>query len=327
MGLMDDQLVVGDETTYGTVSGALTRAFEFDSESIEEAEGRTEGDPLRVGSSVIRDDRFTPYFDGAAGDIELAVMTKGFGFWLKHMLGAVATTGPTSAKYTHTATEGDLWGKSFTAQINRPFNPAGTNQAFTYRGGKVTGWELTNAVDGNLMAKLSCDFQQVDNSTTLVAAPAYPAGMENFTWAGGVVTIGGSAYDITEFALKWDSGLDVGRKQIRANTDKKEPTATRRGGEFSLKADFESLTQRNRAHATTRAGVLAAIVGTWTGPTAITGAVYPTLTVTIPSARFDKWKGAREGADAINQELSGEVRWNGTNSPVAIAFGTTDTTP
>lgn len=326
MGAMDHQLMVKKESTYGTPV-TPDRGFEYESESIGETYGRTEGDPLRVGSSIIRSDRFTPYFAGANGAISLAVMTKGFGFWLEHMLGTVSSsTVGADGQYTHTAVEGALYGKSFTAQVNRPFHPSGTNQAFTYDGGKVASWTLSNTVDGNLLAELTCDFQSVDTATALVAA-SYPSGMENFTWAGGVVTIGGTPYDVTEISIGWDNGLNLDRRQIRGNTDKKEPTSSRREGTFSISADFDSLAQRNRAAANTRAGALASIVGTWTGPTAIGGTTFPKLTVTIPAARFDEWSGATEGTDAIEQSLSGVVRYDGSNSPITIAYTSADTTP
>jgi hypothetical protein len=326
MGAMDHQCGFFDESTYGT-SGTPTRFFEYDSESISEVEGRTEGDPLRVGSGFIRSDRSTPYFAGASGDLEMAVLTKGFGFFLKHMMGAVATTGPAETTvYTHTGTEGNLLGKSLTMQLNRPFHPTGTNQPFLYKGGKITDWELSNSVDENLMLKLGLDFQQVDTVTALATA-SYPATMDNFTWAGGVVEIGGSSYDITEFALKVDNGLKTDRRQIRGNTDKKEPTSSRRKAEFAIKADFDSMTQRNRAHATTRAATLAQIVATWTGPTLLGSTIYPTFQVTIPAARFDEWKGATEGTEAIEQELKGEVRFDGSASPVTVVYKSADTTP
>lgn len=325
MGAMDHQLGIVDESTYGTPV-TVTRFFEYESEGIEDSFGRTEGDPLRVGSSYVRNDRFTPYYSGAAGTLEMAVMTKGFGIWLKHMLGAVNTSGPAETSvYTHTATEGALLGKSFTLQVNRPFHPAGTNQAFTYEGGKVADWEFKNSVDGNLMLSLGLDFENVATATALATA-SYPATMENFTWAGGVVTIGGVATDISEFSLKGSNGLDVGRRRIRGNTDKKEPTSSRREASFAIKADFESLTQRSRAASATRAGALAAIVATWNGPTLLGSTLYPQLQITIPAGRFDEWKGATEGTDAIEQDLSGVVRYDGSASPITIVYKSADVT-
>jgi hypothetical protein len=193
MGLTDWQLGVVDEVTYNTPV-TVSRFFEFDSESIADDPRRVEGDPLRVGGEgVIRSDRSTPYYGGASGPVSMAVLTKGFGFWLKHMLGTEATTGPTETTvYTHTGTLGNLQGDSFTLQVNRPFNPTGTNQAITYSGGKIPEWTLSNNAEENLMLELTCDFASQVTGTALATA-SYPTSMENFTFAGGTVSIGGSA--------------------------------------------------------------------------------------------------------------------------------------
>lgn len=323
MGAMDHQLGFFTESTYGT-SGTPTRFFEYDKENIQEEEGRTEGDPLRLGSGFIRSDRFTPYFAGASGSLEMAVLSKGFGYFLKYMMGQVATTGPTETTvFTHTGTEAEMLGDSFSMQMNRPFHPSGTAQPFLYKGGKIEEWKLTNDVDGNLMLELGLDFQQVDTATALATA-SYPTAMDNLTWAGGVVTIAGSAYDVTEFSLEVKNGLDTGRRQIRANTDKKEPTASRREAEFSIKADFDSMTHRNRAHATTRAGALATLSAVWNGPTLLGTTIFPQLSVSIAAARFDEWSGATEGTDAIEQELSGVIRFDGTTSPIVVVYKSAD---
>ena len=326
MGAQDFQVQVVNETTYGTAV-TTTRGFEYDSEGIEETYGRTEGTPLRRGSAYPRNDRHTPYIAGAAGPLVLPVMSKGFGFWLSHMLGSVATTGPTDSVYTHTGNEGALAGASgdsFTLQVNRPFHPTGTDQAFTYAGGKVTEWTLRNNVEENLMLELALDFANVSTAVGL-ASFAPPATMENLSWAGGVVTIGGSAVDIDEIAITGNPGFNVDRRKIRGATEKREPTPGRRLASFSLKCDFESLTQRNRAAALTRAGTLGTIVGTWTAPTLAGVSAYPQLIVTM-QARFDAWKAATESYDGIQQDLSGVAVYDGTNSPVKIEVKNTDST-
>lgn len=325
MAALDHQLMIKKESVYGTPV-VVDRAFELNSESIEDSYGRVEGDPLRAGGAgVLRSDRHTPYYAGASGNIQMDVLSKGFGIWFELMLGAMNTTGPTDSKYTHTATMGELLGDSFTCQVNRPFHPSGTNQAFTFEGGKITDWELSNDVENNLVLDLGTDFEQVATGTAL-ATPSYPTSMENFTFVGGVVTVGGSSFDITKISIKGDNGLDVDRRQIRGNADKKEPTASRREISFSLEADFDSLTQRTRAAAVVRATNVASIVATWTAPTLIGASSYPTVTVTIPAARFDEWKASAEGADGITQELSGVARYDGTNSPITIAYGSADVT-
>jgi hypothetical protein len=241
-------------------------------------------------------------------------------------MGQVATTGPAeTVVYTHTGSEADLYGDSFTCQVNRPFNPAGTNQSFTYSGGKIAKWTLSNSVEGNLLLDLDCDFQKVATNVALASA-SYPSSMEPLSWVGGFVTIGGSNYDVTEFSLEVDNGLDVDRRQIRANALKKEPTSSRREASFSISADFDSLTNRNRAASDTRAGALAAITGVWRGPTLLGSTIYPEFSVSMSAARFDEWSGATEGTDAISQELSGAIRYDGTTSPVVVTYKSADVT-
>lgn len=328
MGLLDHQFMLGEESTYGTAV-TPTRTFEYNSEGIEDSFGRTEGDPLRTGTQVARSDRFTPYFSGAAGNVEFDVMSKGFGILLKHMLGGIATSGPADSSYTHTATMADLWGKSLTVQVARPFNPSGTVQAFTYEGGKITEWTLSNSVEGNLVLECGFDFEQVSTATALASA-AYPASMENFTWAGGAILIGGSdaGFRVDEISIACNNGLNVDRRSITGGSSKKEPTINgRREITFSLSGDFESLAHRNRAAATTAAGAVAELKATWTAPTLIGATTYPKIEVTIPVARFDEWSGAVGGAEGITQELTGVGRYDGTNSPISIAYTTLDSTP
>ena len=157
-------------------------------------------------------------------------------------------------------------------------------------------------------------------------AAAYPTSMDPLSWVGGTVTIGGSQVDLDEFSLNVKNGNNVDRRKIRGNTAKKEQTTGKREGSFSLKCDFESMTQRTRAAATSRSGALAAIVGTWIGPTLLGTTIYPTYEVTIAAGRFDDWKAATADYDGIQQELSGAVTWDGTNSPVKIVYKSADVT-
>lgn len=325
MTAIDQSLMVVKESSYGG-GGTPVKGFEFGSEGVQENEGRTEADPLRSGTWVQRSDRFTPYFAGASGPIQIDVMSKGFPFWLEHMFGQVATTGPVDSVYTHTGTMADLIGKSFAAQFGRPLHPGGTVQPALYKGGKITKWTLQQSVEANLVCTLETDYQDVDTATGLTT-PSYPANMDNLTWAKAVANIGGADYDLTEFSVSVDNALNVDRRQLRGSTLKKEPTGGRRKVEWSAKADFDSMTQRNRAHATTRAGALAAIVCTWTGPILAGVSAFPQVIVTIPAGRFDQWQGANDAPEGIEQDLSGVGLYDGSASPVTLVVKSVDATP
>lgn len=328
MTALDFQLGVADEgATYATTT-TPTRFFDTfrNPDGISMEWGRVESEGMRPGQRTARSDRFAPYPMGASGDLEVEVLTKGFGFWLKYMLGSVATVaGAAGEVNTHTATMGDLQGKSFTAQIGRPFNPSGVVQAFTYPGGKVTSWELSNSVEEMLVCTLSCDFQTEDVATALAVA-SYPTGANSLSWAGGVVTIGGTAFDASEVSVSVNNNMKTDRRYIRGNALKREPIEGMREVEFSLTAAFDSLVQRNRVASASASGAVAAIVGTWTGPVQEGTSTTPLLRVTVPAGRFDEFS-LSGGPDPMEQELTGKGLWNGTASPVTIEYLTMDATP
>ena len=323
MTTLNTQLGIVDESTYGTPV-TVTRFYEYDSESIQLQMGRTESAALRSGTRVMRSDRFEPYRIGAAGRVQLAVPTKGFGLFLKHMFGTAAIGSVTDSNYTQTFTVGSLLGDFFTLQLARPFNPAGTVQPFTYHGGKVTDWTLSCDLDGFLTADIGCDFEDEDTSTSLATA-SYPSDFRCFSFVGAAATIGGSSIELKNFSVSMNNALNTDRRYLRASALKKEPVEDgMRTVEWSATADFSDLTQYNRFASATRAGALAAIVATFDGPIAHGGTTLPRLEVTIPAARFDAVDVNVSGPQALMQDMSGVGLFDGTNSPVTVTYRTTD---
>jgi hypothetical protein len=224
---------------------------------------------------------------------------------------------------THTARPGDLDGKSLTVQVGRPFYTGTTVQPFTYAGGKVASWELSNSNDGNLMCTLSMDFATEDTATPLAAA-SYPTGIETFSWVGGLVTIAGTQFDVMEASVSGDNALNTDRRYLRNNPAKKEQVESDyRSGEFSLTADFDSLTQRNRVASATAAGAVAQVVLSWTGKTLAGTTTFPSLTVTL-NGRFDGFEANVGGPEAITQALSGTYLGA---SAIQIDYKTIDAAP
>ncbi len=320
MGHLDQQFMVKKESTYGTPV-TVDRGFGYDGDPmpIKPKFKRTEGDPMRPGTGFRRQTRAIPYFDCAEGHVDLEWVNKDMSFWLEHMLGTVATTG--SGPYVHTGTEGTssaLYGKGFTAQFNYPFSPAGTNQAFTFGGGKLPKWSIGNTVDGMLVLGLDMWFNQYSTATALATYAERTAPTAQFAWTHGVVSVGGSAFDITDFSLECDNGFKTDRAQIRGNSQQKEPVPGKKSATFSLEADFDALTQFNRVNSATVSGMSAALVGTWTNGADI-------VTVTVPAARFDDMDlGGDRGA--ATQKLTGVVEWDATNSPITVAVTSGDAT-
>lgn len=301
---LNAQLGVAEEATYGTAV-VPARFAEFDSENITATYGRIESNGLRPGRMYRSDTRFTTFPEGAAGDLTMEVGSKGFGLWLKHMLGSIAmTAGAAGEVNTFTASPATA-PLSLTVQVGRPFYDDSAVQAFTYAGGKVNSWELGNNVGQNLVAKLTMDFQSEDTATPLAAA-SYPAGIETLSWAGCSVTIGGTAFDAIDLKVTGDNVLKTDRRYLRNNPLKKLPIGDDfRKGAFDLKADFDSLTQRNRVAAATAAGTMAEVRARWDGKVLAGTSTYPSLEIVL-QGRFDKFDANVGGPKAVEQNLSGE---------------------
>ena len=326
MSTTNTQFGTVDESTYGTPV-TVTRFWETNGvPGFSPDRGYSQSDSLRTGTRVARSDRYVPFGLGASGSVEIDVPTKSFGWWLKHMLGTVATGTIVDSNYTHTGTIGPLLGDSFTAQVGRVFHPSGTLQAFTYHGGKIKSWELSNDVEGLLVFSADCDFEDVETATALASA-SYPTSPAVFAWTGAAVTFGGSAVELTNFTVGVDNNLKTDRHYLRASALKKEPVEQgMRSVTWSADMDFAALTEYNRFVSATAAGAAAQIVATWTGPIIHAGATYPTLVVTIPVARFDS-VAPSTSADPMTQAVSGVGLFDGTNSAVTVAYTSTDVTP
>lgn len=319
--MSNGQLMVAKETTYATAV-TVTRGTEYNPPiaPIKGIPGRTMGDPIRPGSRGLRKDRVTPYLGHGEGKIPLDVMDKGFGFYLEHMLGTVGTTGPVSTYYTHTATDSGpatLFGKSFTAQFAYPFTTTQTAQPVTWAGGKIKQWTFSNSVDADLLCEFDCDFATWATGTAL-ATYAPPSSMTNLTWAGGVITVGGTGIPVTEVSISGNNNNNARGPRIDGTTVQKEPTPGRLDVQVELETDWEALTHWNRVHGTSQAAIQAAFTAVWTAGSA-------SLTVTIPCLEFEDID--LSGDLELMQSLTGTARYDGTNSIVSIAYVTTDATP
>jgi hypothetical protein len=334
-------LVILSATSFGTISvqgttslaaylpataPTPTRFFECRGEKIKTMRGRIRSQGMRAATSVLRADRQVPTNDGAGGDLPIEVLTKGFGFWLKYMLGSVATAGPTDSAYTHTATIGALEGQSFCAQVNRAHHPADVDDPFTFVGGKVTSWKLENQPGGLLLFTPTCDFVDAPNNIALASA-SYPSSADLLSFAGGQVTIGGVNFDVTNASVSCNNSLKIDRKYVRNDSRKKEPVQNAwRQIAWALAADWDTRAQYDRYCAALASGLLATIVLTWTGPNLIGVSSKPSLTVTIDQASFDDHQAFGGGPDPIGQILTGAGLFSSA-SALTVAYVTADSTP
>jgi hypothetical protein len=320
------QCGVKEESTYATAV-TVDSFHEFVDENIKFMPGRVKVKTKRAAQRVRRGDRAVPFAVGASGTITMPVLSKSHGKFFKWALGTAAIGSVSDSAYTQTFTIGDLAGDAFTMQIDRPFNPSGTSQAFTFAGGKITSaeWSLATGESGFLSATYGVDFASQTTGTSLASA-SYASGAEPFTWVGAALTIGGASVEVVDATITLTNSLNTARHYLRNSSVKKEPLENaERVITFSITCDFVDLTHYNRVVATTTSGMQAATVLTVTAPTLIGVSAYPVVTFTLPQAEFDDADGVTVSSDEpIRMTLTGEATFDGTNSPLTITYKSTD---
>lgn len=290
---------------------------------------RVESRARRAGQmGAVRSDRQQTAVVGAGVGLSIEGVTKGLGFWLKHMVGAAPViTTPVGGTLTRdqTFTPGDYWNRSLTVQVGMP-TAADIPEVvpFTYVGGKIPNWEIGCDVDGVLEIKVDIDAKDEDLSKPLAAA-AFPSGMELLSWFRGSVRIDGKNYDVTNFRLTKPNTMNLERRFQRADPRKREPiinAATE--ATASMGAEFRD----KWAYQKFLAGAPVSLVATFTAPTVIEGSLYPMLQITCPTVVFDDATPKLNGTDILMQDLPVKVLQPADGSPLySIVFRSTDTAP
>ena len=215
--------------------------------------------------------------------------------------------------YTHTATPGDLAGKSLSIQVGRP-DIAGVVRPFSYTGCKIATAELGFSVNEYAQMTLGIYGAHEDTGQALGTA-SYPASYAPFVFTAGSVSVAGSGFDVKEGSLSIDNGLATDRHFIRSTTPErpKEPLeANRRAITGELTADFVDLTAYNRFVS----GTEAALVLTFnSGASSI-------LTVTM-NVRYDGTTPNIGGDELLEQSLPFKAV-SGTSDAAAITVVTTN---
>lgn len=160
---------------------------------------------------------------------------------LKHMFGAIATTG--AGPYTHTATPGDLTGDSLTIQMGRPLTTS-TVQAFTYAGCKIKSWRITCATDE--IAKLDLDVIGMSETTaTGLAVASYNTSWSPFTFVEGAVSVAGSnVASVKSVELSGENMVDH-RFRLGSGNSLQPLETGLRNYSGTIVTDFDALTHYN----------------------------------------------------------------------------------
>lgn len=318
----DSYLGLAEETTYGTAV-APARFLEMVSEGISGKYERINSDAYRAGQRVLHKDRFAPNPKGAEGDIKIEGQDGSLGLLLKHALGAVTSGAPDVDGFTtHTVTVADLAGLSLTVQVGR-VDTTGTLHPFTYEGGKIKSFEFGNAVDGVLNMTFDFDFSKetigAGTGAYAAATPTYNTTSQLFTFVGGQVDIGGTAFGVSDITLKGDNKLKTDRW---STAGKREPLEEgHREYTFELKGEFEGLAHVDRVAALVASDTLASVELKWASPQG------GELVVSIPYGRFDEGPVNFDGAKIPELALKGMAVWDGSTSPVTITYKSKDVAP
>lgn len=234
-------LAAVNETTYGTTPASGFKQLAMVSHSIGEEQPLIEDDQLGFGREGL-----DPTYDviSADGDIVVPVNTRGIGFWLRQLMGAPVTTGPTSSLYTHTFTSGGSV-PSTSVEIGNPEVPS---YSMNY-GLALNQMKIGMAPSGMLNAALSFIGQgEVDPVTTSAAGTTTPLAGPRFAQATGAITLDGSALGtVVKADLAFSNELDkvdVIRSDGRiAGVD---PGPTRFTGSIDVRFDSQTILNKAR---------------------------------------------------------------------------------
>lgn len=317
---IDSQLMLAEETTYGTpVTPA--RGFRFIDESLGLSIERIASAELRATSRVARSEDWAAGARSVTGDVNMELATKGHGIWFKHALGGVATSQPDAAGnptvYKHTFTPGDL-PTGLTVQVGRPAR-GGTVHPFTYHGCTVANWQLDCAISG--LAKLKFGLLGEDEDTaTALAVVSYATAIRRLSFVQGSLTIAGSAVKVKNATVSGTNTLAEDGYSLGSALREQPLEAGMRSLTGSVAGDFRDLAAYNRFVDGTEAELILLFQGGTISST------YKYETKVTANVRFDGETPKVTGAGVLQQNLPFTIVDNGTTS-IKIEYQTTDTTP
>lgn len=245
------QLGYKTEVTVGTAV-TVDEFLPVDSTSIKQNIERLESTGARAGRRVLA--AWKAGQQAISGNIEMDLWNVDVAPLWKHAFGAVSTSG--AGPYTHTYTPGDLTGDSFTAQVGIP-DTAGTVDAFTYAGCKISDWTI--AADVGSIAKLSLGIVAMSETTaTALATASYGSTLAPFVFTEATLTLAGSSVGtVKSVQLTGNNGLTE-RFRLGSATSKEYLENVLREYTGTITTDFDSLTAYARFTAASESALVLA---------------------------------------------------------------------
>ncbi len=287
---------------------------------------------------------------GAEGTIEFDGATNGLGIYLA----CTASTAESALVGTDAYEQTFEWtsagvpeGRSLASRAYRDRRD-GTEDVWDYTGGKPTGVEIGQNLDGFVTFKFPMDYLKANRLTgsALTAALgldesdiedieaiegylpyAWPDAiitLTPLTFPAGVRTLGTPEEEcLSSFTVNLLNGADVEDWCLKRGTTKHEPT---RSTVPESTGTLEWKYQHPRYYDAFRSGAPFALSANWEAPIAIEGSTYPSLTIDLATIVFHEANDPElDPAGPTMQSMPFAVRDDETGNPVAtITYVTTD---
>lgn len=331
----DAQIGFKKETTFKTP--VTVDAFvEFTEEDLSWTPTYSESASMRVGRRVQASDRRVITKEETGGSFTQELLTKGHGKLFEAALGTGVSTVASGSAYQQLFTPAvDDFLPSYTIQKGVPLL-GGVSSPQTFAGMVCSGFELT-AGNGELPTiKWNWVGASVATGTALATA-TYASGTSILSFVHGSLKVGGSvtpptttalssggtvAADIRDLSLTYDNGLDTNGWFIGSGQRGRKPALGLRSITGNMTAEYDSNVLRDAFIAQSDL----ALVLRFQFTTAITGAFYPTIEITIPNIRLNGELPMAAGGDVITQAID-FVGLDGRTAahPIYVAVVTAET--
>lgn len=328
-------LQIGPESTPGTIA-TLTRALEYNTESLGMEKVPVQGMGLRGDGLFPRSSRRTIAGRNAGGDVNLNIATNGMGLLFKSMMGTSTSAVLTGSAYQQIHIPGSLNGISLTVQKNVPEMVTGTRKPFTYNGVKVVSWTINFTKDGIPTLSLTLDAWDEVTSTAEGSGTFLTAG--EFSFNGASLTLGGTVTTASGLATVSGGspvaiagvtgGSITGTTGIRAGSDNRYINGKIEQGQN----DWRSVTgtinldfvNRSDVYDLYNADTGVALKLSFAAPVAITGSTYPTFEVLLPKIFFTGQTPQVGGPGIISLSPNFEATDDSVNAACQIRYVTSD---
>lgn len=295
---IDSSITVKKETVFGTPVTVDT-SYSVLAEDLTYIPTYVQGAGKRYGSRVAAAASRVLGKEEVGGSFTVEADTKGLGKLFEAAIGVGTSTLISGTSYQQLFTPlVDDFLPSYTIQKGVPPIGGGVSSPHTFAGMVCSGFEMAADNAGIPTIKFNWVGKSLATGTAFVA-PSYLSGQSLFSFVNGSVRIGGAvtvpsttvlasggtaAANVRSFDLNYENGLDTEGFNFGATGQRsRKPVIGERMITGNLEVEYDSNTLRDAYIAQTDL----ALVLTFATTTAISGANFPTLQITIPDIRLE----------------------------------------